>query len=401
MVRNLFQPLLQHLLKKEFTIITGARQTGKSTLIKQLNEHCQKAGTPAVFLNLENKNILTHLNESPLNLLSYLPVTEKRSIVFIDEIQYLQDPSNFLKLLYDEQAEKIKIVATGSSAFYMDHTFKDSLAGRKKVFWLRTCSFDEYLQLRDLPDLLNDIIRIRANVNAKSVYLDTLRQEWEMYMLYGGYPAVITEPDKQEKRVRLAEIRDSYLKKDALEAGIQNETAFYYLFRILAGHSGNLLNTNELSVTLRIKHETVANYLSILQKCFNIALVRPFYRNLRKELTKMHKVYLMDTGMQNSLLKNFQLFTFRVDKGMIWETLYYKLLCEKYGTDDILFWRTADGNEVDFVMPYMEKPYAVEIKYDQALLKPEKYKKFKATYPDIPLLFGYLQPFDEDFFRRF
>jgi predicted AAA+ superfamily ATPase len=85
---------------------------------------------------------------------------------------------------------------------------------------------------------------------------------------------------------------------------------------------------------------------------------------------------------------------------MIWETLYYKLLCEKYGTDDILFWRTGDGNEVDFVMPYMGKPYAVEIKYDRILMKPAKYKKFEATYPDIPLSFGWLQPFDEDFFRR-
>jgi hypothetical protein len=60
MVRNLFQPLLRHLLKKEFTIMTGARQTGKSTLLKQLNEHCRKTGIPAVFLNLENKNVLAH-----------------------------------------------------------------------------------------------------------------------------------------------------------------------------------------------------------------------------------------------------------------------------------------------------------------------------------------------------
>jgi predicted AAA+ superfamily ATPase len=128
--------------------------------------------------------------------------------------------------------------------------------------------------------------------------------------------------------------------------------------------------------------------------------MRPFYRNLRKELTKMPKVYLLDTGMQNSLLNNFQPFTFRVDKGMVWETMYYKLLCEKHGTDDILFWRTTDGNEVDFVMPYLEKPYAIEIKYDQALVKSSKYKKFETTYPDIPLSFGWLQPFDEDFFRR-
>ncbi|MDR2775302.1 MAG: ATP-binding protein [Tannerella sp.] len=340
------------------------------------------------------------MNESPFNLLSWLPVTEERVIVFMDEIQYLHDPSNFLKLLYDEQAKKIKIVTTGSSAFYLDRSFKDSLAGRKKIFWLRTCSFDEYLQLRDRQDLLNEVVRIRTNTYAKSADIDLLRHEWETYMLYGGYPAIITEPDNREKIERLAEIRDSYLKRDVLEAGIQNETTFYYLFRILAGQSGNLPNVNELSATLRVKHETATNYMAILQKCFHIALVRPFYRNLRKELTKMPKVYLLDTGMQNSLLNNFQPFTFRTDKGIIWETLYYKLLYEKYVTDDILFWRTTDNNEVDFVMPYLEKPYAVEIKYDEVSVKPAKYQKFEAAYPDVPLSFAWLQPFNEDFFRR-
>jgi predicted AAA+ superfamily ATPase len=399
MIRNMFQPLLRHLSKKEFTIITGARQTGKSTLIKQLNEHCQKTGMPSIFLNLENKNILAHLNESPLNLFSYLPVTEERVIVFVDEIQYLNDPSNFLKLLYDEHSDKIKIVATGSSAFYMDSSFKDALTGRKKIFWLPTCSFDEYLQLRNLQDLLDDVVRIRTTTNAKSLYIDLLRQEWEAYMLYGGYPAIITEPDKQDKIERLVEIRDSYLKRDLLESGVQNGTTFYYFFRILAGQSGNLINVNELSTTLKIKHETVMNYMTVLQKCFHISLVKPFYRNLRKELTKMPKVYLHDTGMQNCLLNNFQPLALRLDKGLIWETLSYKLLCEKHSPDDILFWRTADGNEVDFVMPYLEKPYAVEIKYDKALIKPAKYKKFEETYPDIPLLFKWLQPFEEDFFK--
>jgi predicted AAA+ superfamily ATPase len=185
-----------------------------------------------------------------------------------------------------------------------------------------------------------------------------------------------------------------------LDAGIQNETAFYYLFRILAGQSGNLLNINELSVTLRIKQETVNRYMTILQQCFHIVLVKPFYQNLRKELTKMPKVYLLDTGMLNRLLNNFQPIAFRADKGMIWETIYYKPLCEKHEADDILFWRTTDGNEVDFVIPYVANPYAVEIKYDKALIKPAKYKKFETTYPDILLLFGWLQPFDEGFFRR-
>jgi predicted AAA+ superfamily ATPase len=114
----------------------------------------------------------------------------------------------------------------------------------------------------------------------------------------------------------------------------------------------------------------------------------------------MPKVYLLDTGLLNSLLNNFQPLAFRTDKGMVWKNTYFRLLCNKYKTDEIFFWRTSDGNEVDFVLPYAENPFAIEVKYDEALIKPGKYKKFEETYPDIPLSYQWLQPFDENFFRR-
>ena len=176
MQRNLFKILLSHLDKKEFTILTGARQVGKSTLLKQLEKHYRDNGKPTVFLNLENKSILNELDKSPLNVFNYLPNTPERIIVFIDEVQYLSDPSNFLKLLYDDHVDKIKIVATGSSAFYLDHKFKDSLAGRKKIFFLPTCSFDEYLQLSGNDNLFNELTRIQTNPTAKTIQIEQLQQ---------------------------------------------------------------------------------------------------------------------------------------------------------------------------------------------------------------------------------
>jgi len=400
MKRRLFEKLLLHLDKKEFTIITGARQTGKSTLMRQIEAHCKSKQIPTVSLNLENKAILDDLNMSPLNILSYIPDTEARVIVFIDEVQYLNSPSNFLKLLYDDYAHKIKIVATGSSAFYLDKSFTDSLAGRKRIFWLQPCNFDEYLELRGKDELLKEVAEIRSNSRYKTIRIELLQQEWENFMLFGGYPAVITEPDRDEKILRLAEIRDSYLKRDIFEAGVQNETAFYNLFRLLAAQTGNLVNINELSVTLRMTNETVANYLYILQKCFHIILVKPFFQNIRKELTKMPKVYLLDSGMRNSLVNNFQPVAERMDKGMVWENRVFNLLCEKYNSDDVFFWRTADGNEIDFVLPNIENPQAIECKFDTALANYSKYKKFTENYPDIPLSFSSMLPFDSDFFRK-
>ncbi len=400
MKRNIFNSLKLHLQKKEFTILTGARQIGKTTLLRQLEDFCRENKLPSLFLNLENKNILSELNAHPFNLINFLPADNERVVVFIDEIQYLQDPSNFLKLIYDEHAEKIKIVATGSSAFYIDDKFNDSLAGRKKIFSLRTCSFEEHLVLRNKEDLVQEMQRIFQNKTAKSAKINTLYSEWNSYMLYGGYPAVIIENNPEEKINHLKEIRDSFIKRDILESDVQNEEAFYNLFRIIASQPGNMINISELSNRLRIKNETVAHYLHVLQKCFHIALIKPFYRNIRKELTKMPKAYLMDTGLRNCLINNFQPMSMRLDKGELWENVYFRLLADKFPLDEIYFWRTTSDNEVDFVLPHSPSPYAVEVKYNESAIKHTKYRKFTETYPEIPLQFAWMEDFNEDFFRR-
>jgi predicted AAA+ superfamily ATPase len=329
-----------------------------------------------------------------------MPEPAKRAVALIDEIQYLDDPSNFLKLLYDEHADRIKIVATGSSAFYLDKKFSDSLAGRKKIFQLNTCSFDEYLELSGKSHLREEMDHLLKTGDFKSTLLDYLRVEWESYMNYGGYPAIVTEPDLQEKANRLRDIRDSFVKRDILESGVVNETAFYNLFRILAGQTGGIVNVNELSATLRIKNGTVENYLAIMQKCFHIALVKPFYRNLRKELVKMPKVFLLDTGLKNCLVNNFQPLAVRTDKGELWENTVFRVLADKTGADTIQYWRTSGGNEVDFILPDNDRLRAIEVKFDSNQVNRNRYKIFLETYPEIPLQFLWINPFDQDFFKR-
>jgi hypothetical protein len=398
--RKLFKDLLAHLSKKEYSVITGARQTGKSTLLKQLEAHCREKEIPVVFLNLEDKAILGELNESPLNLLKFKSEPKKKTVVLVDEIQYLNDPSNFLKHLYDEHSDEIKIVASGSSAFYIDNNFRDSLAGRKRLFQLYTCSFNEYLLLTGKSRLLEEKENLIKNPDYKSSLIEYLRIEWEEYVVYGGYPAVITEPDKQEKILRLQDIRDSFVKRDILESGIINESAFYKLFRILASQTGSLVNINELSSVLRIKNETIENYLTVMQRCFHIVLTKPFFRNLRKELIKMPKVFLLDTGLRNCLLNNFQTLSMREDKGKLFENTIFRILADKYGPDAIHYWRTSAGNEVDFVLSDIDEPKAIEVKCDRNQIKANKYKIFLETYPEIPLGFNWFYPLDNDFFRR-
>ncbi|MBS3777143.1 MAG: DUF4143 domain-containing protein [Bacteroidales bacterium] len=161
---------------------------------------------------------------------------------------------------------------------------------------------------------------------------------------------------------------------------------FYNLMKILAGQTGNLVNKNELSKTLRIHLSTIENYLSTLEKCFYISLVKPFHRNLRKEIVKMPKVYFNDLGLRNALLNRFSGIEEREDTGVLLENYVYQRLVQIYPQEDIKFWRTADGNEVDFVVSSDYKSgKAYEVKTSSIEYKPTKYKKFTENYPNINL----------------
>ena len=393
--RSLYPDLLNHIPEKECTILIGARQTGKSTLLKQLQEALLKEGETVVLVNLERKDILLELNESPENILRYFPTKGTRNYLLIDEVQYLQDPTNFLKLLYDEHAPNLKIIATGSSAFYIDRQFKDSLAGRKKIFELPTLDFEEFLLFKNQETLLTEYQSLKKRTKQKSTAEQQLWTALDEYINYGGYPAIVLETKVAAKIERLQEIRDSFVKRDILEAGITDETKFFRLLIILASQIGNLVNINELANTLGLTHAATENYLYVLRKCFHIELVKPFFSNARKELVKMPKVYFNDLGLRNVLVNYFSPLEQRADKGPLFENYVFRSLADQIDNDKIKFWRTADGNEVDFVLEENNKQgRAIEVKFNlpagqagQAEANPKKYKKFTELYPQYPIQF--------------
>jgi len=114
----------------------------------------------------------------------------------------------------------------------------------------------------------------------------------------------------------------------------------------------------------------------------------------------MPKVFLLDTGLKNCLINNFQPLSVRNDKGDLWENTVFRILADKYGSDEIHYWRTSAGNEVDFVLSDIEKPKAIEVKYDKNQITISKYKIFREAYPEIPLQYFWFYPFDQDFFKR-
>lgn len=374
-IRDLTVKIKKEISNNEVVLIVGPRQSGKTTILRQIEDFILEKGDAVHFLNLEDYEYLSLLKKTPKNLFKIFPFDLKqKTYVLVDEVQYLNDPTNFLKYFYDEYKGKIKIIATGSSAFYIDRRFKDSLVGRKKIFRLLPLSFREFLKFKNKEDL--------AKKNFNKISLSEKEEVdlyYREYLTYGGYPRVVLSDRAQKKEV-LGDLVYSYIKKDIFEANIKQEEVFYNLMRILASQTGNLVNSSELASTLKISRSTVEDYLSIMERSFHIRLVSPFYGNLRKEITKMPKVYFLDLGLRNFLLKNLDSYDLREDKGQLLENALYRELLEKYDFSEIKFWRTIQKHEVDFVV---EEETAYEVKVNSEKFNKNKYKKFIETYPKI------------------
>jgi len=384
--RDIVENALKYLDSEYILIFIGARQTGKTTILRYLHDKLKNEHWRTYFINLEDPDYLTLLNESPKNLFSVIGSDLKeRIIVFIDEMQYLNNPTNFLKYFFDEYKNKIKLIVSGSSAFYLDFKFKDSLAGRKRIFYVYPLSFSEFLFFKEEFDLWN---KFKQSVNLTNFSLADfnkieqrkLKIYSDEYMRFGGYPRVVLESNQEEKSEILRDLADSFIKKDILEAKISYPEKFFQLLRILSSQTGNLLNKYELANTLGISTTAIDNYLYIALKSFHIALLSPYYANIRKELTKQQKVYFYDLGLRNFLMKNFDIIDMRPDKGQLFENFIFRELLEFISLDRIKYWRTQNKNEVDFIV---DEQYAYEVKYRIDNVSFAKYKSFFDAYDDI------------------
>ena len=373
--RDILPKIKKVINREELIILMGARQVGKTSLLILLKDYLGKQGKDSYYFNLENREYLDLLNEHPYNIFEFLPKSKTKQFVFIDEIQYLDDPTNFLKLLYDEKRNDLKIIASGSSSFYIDKKFKDSLVGRKFLFEIYSLNFDEYIRFNNQDNLLK-LKNKKLTILQKKKILSL----WDNYLLYGSYPKIALTADNYVKKILLEEIGTSYIKKDVEEAGIKNVDKYFALLKIIAGQSGQLLNSKELANTLNVAHKTIEEYLYVMKKSYQISVIKPFYENIRKELTKMPKVYLNDTGLRNFFLNNYDDIKKRDDKGSYLENLVFReLLLENGSLEKIKFWRTQDKKEIDFIV----EGKAFEIKFNKSKIEYKKYNKFTEAYPNI------------------
>jgi len=378
--RELVDPIKENLFNDYVLIIVGARQTGKTSLLLYLKEDLQDQNVS--YISLEEPDFLSLLNTHPENLFDIVGRTKERQIVLIDEIQYLKDPSHFLKYHFDFHRDKLKLIVTGSSAFYLDQKFKDSLAGRKRIFFLKPLNLKEVLHFKGLkiPSLS---INKENFIKYPLLYKKEIKSVLKEILIFGSYPAVVLEENIEEKKNILFDLIDSYTRKDILEAGIQAREDYFRFLKLLATQIGNLVNITEISSTLALSRYKIEKFIFAGLKSFHFARLTPFFKNIRKELTKTPKYYFFDCGFRNALLKNFQPLDLREDKGVLFENFVFNFLGDLFGYENLQFWRSKDKNEIDFIV---EQRLAIEVKYSDRLIRPGRYQKFLTKY-NFPLYF--------------
>jgi predicted AAA+ superfamily ATPase len=399
--REIFGEIAEWLERPEYIILTGSRQVGKTTLLHQLMNYIN---TPnKVYYDLENNDMLDICNSGIQRFLQYLRLsgfdTNNRLYVFIDEIQYLRDPSNFLKLLHDHH-KNIKIIASGSSSLEIRKKFSDSLVGRKIVFKIHPFSFAEFLEfkrpekygIKKRVGNIGDIINGNFN-EASGLVSGELEPEIEEYLLFGGYPRQASEESANIKTRLLNEIKTGYVNKDIRDiAEIKDMESFNRLLKVLASQIGGLTNIRELSSFLGISIETVKRYLFLLENTFIISALHPYFENKKKEISKMPKIFFSDNGLRNSVLGFFGSDLLDPDRGKLIENFIFTQLSRVFEINESLFfWRTQVGTEVDFIIKKGKKPIPVEVKASG--LKKSKvtrsFRSFIEKYnPEIGIVFN-------------
>ena len=337
-------------------ILLGARQTGKSTLLREFVSKEEKT----LWWNADEPDISAILENISSTRLKALIGDHK--ILIIDEAQRIENIGLKLKLITDE-IKGLQLIATGSSAFELANKVNEPLTGRKWEYHLYPISFCEMVEHHGLMEEMR-----------------LLPQR----LIYGYYPEIVTASGN-EKEI-LKQLTDSYLYKDILMWNrIKKPEQVIKLLQALAFQVGNEVSFNELGKMTGLNNETVENYVSLLEQTFVIFRLSSLSRNMRKELKKSKKIYFYDNGIRNALIANFNPVELRQDIGGLWENFLVserrKFMNYQQEWVNNYFWRTLDQQAIDYVEEHGGKFHAYEFKWNTNVRK--KFPKtFTRYYPD-------------------
>ncbi len=348
--RILHDVIKQRLYKGKAIVLIGARQVGKTTLLKEIFP----TQNDMLWFNADDLPVRDFF--SNVTIERYRSMIGKNKIVVIDEAQRIENVGIKMKLITDN-FPGIQLVVTGSSSFELANKINEPLTGRKFEYELFPLSFNE---------MVNDI-GLFAEI-----------QKLPIRLVYGMYPDVVCNPG-DEKEI-LNQLTNSYLYKDILEwERIKKPDKLVKLMKALAYQIGSEVSYNELSQIVEIDKGTIEKYINLLEQTKIIFRLPSYSRNLRNELKFGRKIYFCDNGIRNALINNFSDMELRQDAGPLWENFmiselrkynhYTQNYCNTY------FWRTTQKQEIDYIEEKDGKLTAYEFKWN-----PKKKSRVSSTF---------------------
>lgn len=355
MIPRLIEQVVMNKLTSEekLILVLGARQVGKTVLVKDIKGRLERDGKRTLYINCDIAEDLAAVDTTSGVLLGQL--VKDIDYLFIDEAQRLSNAGLTLKIILDNFSH-VKVLATGSSSFELKNKLSDALTGRYLDFILYPLSFAEVLASQSLSKS-----KPIAKNQADALLSGTL--------LTGLYPGIYEKNDPQSKLELLDKIIESYLFKDVLSfQKVRHSQAIKDLAASVAYQVGSEVNEDELANRVKIDRKTVLSYLDILEKAYVIVRVYPFSKNPRREIGRKYKVYFVDLGIRNALIKDFNPLNLRADMGCLWENFLIIERLKAYAnigkSISYNFWRSYGGAEVDYLEKTMDKNLeAFEFKY--------------------------------------
>jgi predicted AAA+ superfamily ATPase len=327
-----------YLFKGKSILVFGARQVGKTSLIKSTIKN-QKF----IWLNGDEPDTQFLLSDITSDRLK--TIVGDKKILVIDEAQMINNIGLLIKRMVDNFPE-IQVIASGSSAFELADKTKESMVGRKEELQLFPLSFAEMVKHTNFIEE-NRLINHR--------------------LVYGYYPEVVSNPGKEEKI--LNDLTEGFLYKDVLNLeGIKKSATLQKLVQILAFRIGSEISLSSLSNDIGINRLTIEKYIDILEKNFIIFSLKAYSNNQDNEVKKSRKVYFWDNGLRNRIIKNFKPLELRDDFGALWENFIIAERLKKLSYEnqykESFFWRNTQQAEIDYLEIKNGDIDAFEIKFN-------------------------------------
>jgi hypothetical protein len=372
--REALSKIFKRINEKYVEVITGPRQTGKTTLLNLLMHKLQvqnKRYDNLFYTNLDT--IIDHrIFENPLYFYEHISKSfapkNRINYIFIDEVQRLKNPGQFLKGLFDLN-KNVKLFVSGSSSLELKSKTKEFLTGRKRETILLPISFPEIIKHEG--KIKDDISCLKITGKTISCwqknelfYGKYLSGKIKEHMFFGSYPGILTKTNNESKAEELNELFNSYIKKDVVDyLKVERIEIFNNLVKVLSAQIGNLINHSELCSITQGNAVTITKYLNILENTFVTYYLKPLTTNRRNEVKHAGKCYFVDNGMRNFALRQFNENENRTDYGALLENLIVSETLKNRNIDEeIYYWRTKSGAEIDMIIQKEGQLIPVEIK---------------------------------------